>query len=59
LYSQRSVSTVSLAQVARGGGQRGPLEKRKKFNIVFHRQLEQNFPDWENRMNYQKNLEDL
>ena len=23
------------------------LGKRKKFNIVFHRRLEQHFPDWE------------
>lgn len=28
------------------------LEERKKFKIVFHRQLEQHFPDWEERMNY-------
>jgi len=35
------------------------LGKRKKFNIVFHRRLEQHFPDWEERMNYQKKQEDF
>ena len=35
------------------------LGKRKKFNIVFHRRLEQHFPDWEERMNYQKKQEEF
>jgi len=30
------------------------LGKRKKFNIGFHRRLEQYFPDWKNRIDYQK-----
>ena len=35
------------------------LGKRKKFNIVFHRRLEQHFPDWEEQMNYQKKQEEF
>jgi len=31
--------------------------KRKKFNIVFHRRLEQYFPDWNERIEYQKKQE--
>ena len=30
------------------------LGKRKKFDLAFHRRLEQHFPDWEERMAYQK-----
>ena len=30
------------------------LGKKKKFYLAFHRRLEQHFPDWEERMNYQK-----
>ena len=30
------------------------LRKRKKFDITFHRRLEQHFPDWVERMAYQK-----
>ena len=33
------------------------LEKGKKFDLAFHHRLEQHFPDWENRMNYQKKQE--
>jgi hypothetical protein len=31
--------------------------KRKKFNLAFHRRLEKTFPDWEERMVYQKKQE--
>ena len=33
------------------------LGKRKKFNIVFHHRLEQHFPDWKGRMDYQEKQE--
>lgn len=32
-------------------------KNKKKFNLAFHRQLKQHFPDWEGRMNYQKKQE--
>ena len=35
------------------------LGKRKKFDLAFHRRLEQHFPDWEELMNYQKKQEKL
>lgn len=35
------------------------LKKRKKFSIVFHCRLEQHFPDWNERMAYQKNQENF
>ena len=35
------------------------LGKRKKFDLAFHRRLEQHFPDWEERMNYQKKQEEF
>lgn len=52
---------VVIEQV-RGGGREGCpflpfLGKRKKFDIVFHRRLEQYFPDWKERMDYQKKQE--
>jgi len=33
--------------------------KRKKFDITLHRQLEQQFPDWPERMAYQKKQEEF
>ena len=33
--------------------------KRKKFDLAFHRRLEQHFPDWEDRINYQKKQEEF
>ena len=49
---------VVIEQV-RGGGREdsGFLGKRKKFDLDFHRKLEQHFPDWSARMNYQKKQE--
>jgi hypothetical protein len=35
------------------------LRKRKKFDITFHRRLEQHFPDWVERMAYQKKQEEF
>ena len=35
------------------------LGKRKNFDIAFHRRLEQHFPDWKDRMDYQKKQEIL
>lgn len=35
------------------------LGKRKKFDIVFHRRLEQCFPDWKERIDYQKKQEEF
>lgn len=35
------------------------LRKRKKFDITFHRRLEQHFPDWKHRVAYQKKQEDF
>lgn len=33
--------------------------KTRKFDLVFHSQLEQHFPDWKERMEYQRNQEKL
>jgi hypothetical protein len=33
--------------------------KSEKFDLAFHRRLEQHFPDWEERMNYQKKQEEF
>jgi hypothetical protein len=57
-------NTASVLAINSGGGQSGSfvlqtgLGKRKKFNIVFHRRLEQYFPDWKERMDYQKKQEE-
>ena len=48
-----SQSQVVIEQV-RGGGRE---DSGKKFDLDFHRQLEQYFPDWVGRMNYQKKQE--
>ena len=36
-----------------------PRLKKKNFNRTFHRKLEKYFPDWEDRMAYQKNQEEF
>ena len=51
-------SHVAIEQVRSGGIENYIfLGKIKKFDIDFHRQLEQYFPDWGERMNYQKKQE--
>ena len=59
LFSEsHSQSQVVIEQVRGGGREDYPfLGKRKKFDLDFHRQLEQYFPDWAGRMNYQKKQE--
>jgi len=53
-----SQSHVVIQQVRGGGREYYPfLGKRKKFDLDFHRQLEQNFPDGARRMDYQKKQE--
>lgn len=51
-----SQSHIVIGKV-RGGGSKDSdfLGKRKKFDLAFHRQLEQCFPDWDGRIDYQKN----
>ena len=46
-----------VVSVNRGGG--SPSESQEKIKITkgFHRRLEQHFPDWEGRMDYQKRQE--
>lgn len=46
------IQTPVVIEQLRGGGQ-------KKFNLAFHRQLEQHFPDWPGRMDYQKKQADF
>jgi len=51
-------SHVVIEQVRGGGTEDYPfLGKRKKFDLDFHRQLGQYFPDWAERMDYQKKQE--
>jgi len=62
---QKNVSQVLLINSGSGGSEskygnsvlQTGLGKRKKFNIVFHRRLEQHFPDWKTRMAYQEKQE--
>jgi len=55
-----SQSHVVIQQVRGGGREDYPfLGKRKKFDLDFHRQLEQEFPDDARRMDYQKKQEKL
>ena len=61
---EKSISIV--LGVSQGGGQNSDsnsfiprLKKRKKFNLIFHRRLEQHFPDWKDRMAYQKEQEEF
>ena len=35
------------------------ISNKKKFNLSFHRKLEKHFPDWDQRMNYQKKQENF
>ena len=56
-------------KVLRGGSDQNSDRKRfivqivdgktRKFDLVFHSQLEQHFPDWKERMEYQRNQEKL
>ncbi len=50
-----------LCSEFRGGGREDYsfLGKRKKFNLAYHRRLEKRFPDWQNRIDYQKKQEEL
>lgn len=58
-------NTAQVLAINSGAGQkksfvlRTGLGKRKKIDIVFHRQLEQHFPDWKARMDYQKKQEEF
>lgn len=53
-----SQSHVVIQQVRGGGREDYPfLGKRKKFDLDFHRQLEQHFPDDAGRIDYQKKQE--
>ena len=53
-------SHVVIEQVRGGGREDFPfLGKRKKFDLDFHHQLEQYFPDWKERMDYQKKQEEF
>ncbi|MFT6843772.1 MAG: hypothetical protein ACJASR_002556 [Psychroserpens sp.] len=51
-----SQSKIVLEQV-RGGTK--DLEKVKNFDPTFHRRLKQAFPDWTERMDYQKKQEEF
>ena len=33
------------------------ITNKRKFDLTFHRKLEKSFPDWEDRMNFQKKQE--
>ena len=50
-----SQSQVVIEQV-RGGGRE---DSGKKFDLDFHRQLKQHFPDWKARIDYQKKQEEF
>ena len=53
-------SHVVIEQVRGGGREDYPfLGKRKKFDLDFHHQLEQYFPDWKERIEYQKKQEEF
>ena len=53
-------SHVVIKQVRGGGREDYPfLGKRKKFDLDFHHQLEQYFPDWKEQMDYQKKQEEF
>ena len=41
------------------GGESSKKGKRENFDIAFHRRLEQHFPDWKERMDYQKRQEEI
>lgn len=53
-------SSLQVIERVPGGDQSLPfLGKRKKFDLAFHHRLEQHFPDWEARIDYQKKQEEL
>ena len=35
------------------------ITNKRKFDLTFHRKLEKHFPDWEDRMNFQKKQENF
>jgi hypothetical protein len=53
---EQTVSSVLAIDRCEGRTSKG---KRKKFDLAFHRQLEPHFPDWEQRMDYQKKQEEF
>ena len=66
---QREQTVSRVLAVSPGGGRKDSassfvgnlfgFKKRKKFDLAFHRRLEQHFPDWEQRMEYQKEQEEF
>lgn len=56
LFSEPPSQSHVVIEQVRGGGSKNSdfLGKRKKFDLAFHRKLEQYFPDWEERMVYQE-----
>ncbi len=50
------IEISSVTNISSGGGQ-DPQRKRKKFNLALHQRMEKTFPDWEERMVYQKKQE--
>lgn len=58
----KTVNGQTALRIYGGDGESRPalvLGKRKKFDLAFHRRLEQHFPDWEERINYQKKQEEF
>ena len=53
------IEVSSALKIPPGGSGQESQIKRKKFDLALHRRLEQHFPDWEQRMTYQKNQEDF
>ena len=64
---EKNVSSVLSIKSGGGGSKQNSgsfvletgLGKRKEFDIVFHRLLEQHFPDWNERIAYQKRQEEF
>jgi RNase H-fold protein (predicted Holliday junction resolvase) len=50
-------SSASSVPISLTGGAQDSSRKIKKFNLTLHRRLESTFPDWEERMSYQKKQE--
>ena len=64
--SSQSQIVIEQVRISRGGGSKSDsssfvtpicLSKRKNFDLAFHRRLEQYFPDWKERIDYQKKQE--
>ena len=59
---EKTIAGQTVLRICGGDGESRlalGLGKRKKFDLAFHRRLEQHFPDWEERMNYQKKQEEF